>query len=102
MTWVQFISIFMNQFFPQTERDARREEFKHLVQGSLLVSQYESKFDDKSQYATDLVDTDEKKVRRFLCGLRPTTHTMLVVMKLTEYRDVVDRALIMKRGFIER
>ena len=90
MTWVQFISIFMNQFFPQTEHDARREEFEHLVQGSLSVSQYESKFTDLSRYATDLVDTDEKKVRRFLCGLRPMTQTLLAVMKLKDYRDVVD------------
>ena len=48
----------MNQFFPQTERDARREEFEQLVQGSLSVSLCESRFADLSRYAADLVDTE--------------------------------------------
>ena len=68
----------------------------------MSVSQYESKFVDLSQYATDMVDTGEKKVHKFLHGLRPVTWTLLAVMRLTEYRDVVDQALIMERGFIER
>ena len=72
------------------------------MQGSLSVSLYESKFADLSRYAADLVDTEEKKVRRFLRGLRPATQTLLAVLKLADYRDVVERALIMERGFIER
>ena len=55
------------------------------MQGSLSVSKYERKFTDLSRYATDLGDTYEKKVRRFMCGLRPVTQTLLVVMKLIDY-----------------
>ena len=102
MTWKQFVSTFMNQFFPPIERDARREEFGQLVQGCLSVSLCESRFADLSRYAADLVATEGKKVRRFSRGLRPANQTLLAVLKLTDYRDVVDRALIMERGGVHR
>ena len=53
----------MEQYYPQTERDARREEFLRLYQGSLFVAQYESHFTDLSRHALYMVDTEEKKVR---------------------------------------
>ena len=71
MTWSQFTTLFMEQYYPQMEHDARREEFMHLFQGSLSVAQYESYFTDLSQHATYMVDTEEKKVRQFTQGLRP-------------------------------
>ena len=73
-----------------------------LIQGSLSVAQYESHFTDLSQHATYMVDTEEKKVRQFIRGLRPAFQSMLAVLKLEWYRDVVERALIMERGFLEQ
>ena len=48
------------------------------------------------------MDTEEKKVRRFLRGLRPPIHDQLVVLMLSEYKDVVNRALVVERCFDDR
>ena len=68
----------------------------------MIVAQYEAKFTELSRHAQDMVDTKEKKVRRFLRGLRPPINDQLVVLMLTEYKDVVNRALIVERCFDNR
>ena len=62
MTWAQFTTLFLEQYYPQMERDARREEFMRLIQVSMTVALYESRFTNLSRYATYMVDTEEKKV----------------------------------------
>ena len=65
------------------------------------MAQYEAKFTELSRHANDMVDTEEKKVRRFLKGLRPPIHDQLVVLMLTEYRDVVNRDLVVERCLVD-
>ena len=74
-TWGQFDSLFMEQYFPETKREARREEFERLIQGNSLVALYECKFADLSRYATYMVDTEAKKIHRFVRGLRLAIQT---------------------------
>ena len=57
----------------------------HLYQWSLSVAQYEIRFTDLSWHATYMVDTNEKKVRQFTHGLRPTFQSLLAVLKLERY-----------------
>ena len=102
MSWSGFEKIFLAKYFPIVEREARREEFERLFQRGLMVAQYEAKFTELSRHAKDLVDTEEKKVRRFLGGLKPPIHHQLVVLMLTEYRDVVNRALVVERCLDDR
>ena len=99
MSWSGFEKLFLAKYFPEVEREARREEFGRLLQRGLTMAQYEAKFTELSRHAKDM---EEKKVRRFLRGLRPPIHDQLVVLMLTEYRDVVDRALIVERCFDDR
>ena len=49
-----------------------------------------------------MVDTKEKKVRRFLKGLRPIIQNQLAFLTLTEYRAIVNRALVVERGLDDR
>ena len=49
-----------------------------------------------------MVDTEEKKVRQFTRGLRLDFKSLLVVLNPERYRDVVEHALIMERGFLEQ
>ena len=66
------------------------------------MAQYEAKFTELSRHARDMVDTKEKKVRNFLKGLKPPIHDQLVVLMLTEYRDVVNRAFVVERCLVDR
>ena len=74
----------------------------HLYQGSLTVVQYESYFAHLSQHDAYMVDTEEKKVCQFTRGLRPAFQSLLSVLNLERYRDVMERDLIMERGFLEQ
>ena len=49
-----------------------------------------------------MVDSEEKKVKRFVRGLRPTIQSQLMVLMLTQYRDAVNRALVVEQGIDER
>jgi hypothetical protein len=44
----------------------RKKEFEDLKQGSMIVSEYVTRFTQLSRYAPDNVDTDEKKHDWFL------------------------------------
>ena len=44
-------------------------DFHNLKQGQLTVSTYVYTFVKLSRYATDLVDTEAKKIKRFIIGL---------------------------------
>ena len=74
---------------------------ERLLQHGMTVAQYEAKFTELSMHAKDMVDMEEKKVRRFLKGLRPPIHDQLVVLMLTEYRDVVNRDLVVERCLVD-
>ena len=65
------------------------------------MSQYEGKFTELSRHAKDMVNTEKKKVRKFLKGLRPPIHDQLVVLMLTEYRDVVNKAFLVERCLVD-
>jgi hypothetical protein len=46
-----------------------KKEFQDLKQGSMTVSEYVTHFTQLSRYASNDVDTDEKKQECFLNGL---------------------------------
>ena len=102
MTWAAFKKLFLGKYFPQVERDARREEFEKLLQKGMTVAQYEAQFTELSRHAEYMVDTDEKKVSRFLRGLRPNIQSQLIMLMLTDYGDAVNRALLVERSLDER
>ncbi|KAH7849787.1 hypothetical protein Vadar_022939 [Vaccinium darrowii] len=58
----------------------------------MTVPEYEAKFNALSRYASDLVDTNEKKCRRFKAGLEMNVRTRLTSYKQENYADLVDMA----------
>ena len=62
-----------------------------MKQGQLIIAAYVHTFLQLSKYATDLVDTKDKKVKRFLNGLNPTYRKMVLENKPTTFDDAVDR-----------
>jgi hypothetical protein len=47
----------------------KKKEFEDLKEGSMIVSEYMTRFTQLSRYAPGNVDTDEKKQDWFLNGL---------------------------------
>ncbi|CAM8893048.1 unnamed protein product [Rhodiola kirilowii] len=89
MTWEVFEEVFFAKYFRESARDAKMEEFIHLLQRNMTVAQYESKFAELSRFALSLVATEQMRAKRFERGLRPSIQEKLVALRLRTYVDVV-------------
>jgi hypothetical protein len=72
-------------------------EFCNLQQGEMTVTEYDRKFRMLLRYAYDLVDTDAKKAKRFLSGLRQEIQTALAGVGELVYKVTLQRALTIER-----
>src|SRR3954462_4842148 len=70
MSWQGFKTLFLDKYFPPTEREKKEEEFKSLEQGNMIVDQYLAVFTRLSRYFLELVSMEEKKACKFQKGLR--------------------------------
>jgi hypothetical protein len=66
--WNEFKAHFRNQYVPRGTMK-QKKEFTNLRQGSMTVNEYLHSFIQLSRYATEDIDTDEKKQDMFLEGL---------------------------------
>ena len=74
---------------------------ERLLQRGLTVAQYETRFTELSRFAEYIMDSEVKKVSRFVRRLRPTIQSQLAVLMLMRYRDDVNCALVVERGLDE-
>ena len=58
----------LDQYFTDTANESLRMEFINLVQGSMIVAQYEAKFTSLSRFARAFVSREEKKVKTIHAG----------------------------------
>jgi hypothetical protein len=61
INWQEFKSSFRTHHMPLGVMKLKKKEFEDLKQGSMTVSEYVTRFTQLSHYATNNVDTDEKK-----------------------------------------
>jgi hypothetical protein len=69
ITWNEFKARFYNHYVPHGTVKLKKKEFTNLRQGSMTVNEYLNSFIQLSRYATEDIDTDEKKQDMFLDGL---------------------------------
>jgi hypothetical protein len=69
VSWVEFRNAFRAYYIPTDVMRKKRQEFMDLKQGGRSVHDYSKQFNHLAQYASDQVDTDEKKNDRFMIGL---------------------------------
>ncbi|XP_070046957.1 uncharacterized protein [Nicotiana tomentosiformis] len=65
----KFSQLFIEKFIPFTMREDYRRQFESLQQGSMTVTQYETRFVDLACHAIILLPTERERVRRFIDGL---------------------------------
>ena len=68
-TWAQFTEVFLGKFLPITQREDLRRQFERLQQGSMYVTQYETRFITLVRHALIILPTDSERVQRFIEGL---------------------------------
>ena len=63
------------------------------------MDQYEFKFTALSRYDPTTVKSQEKRVERFLNGLRPSLKFNLTSLELTTYDEAVRKAQLLERAY---
>ncbi|KAL3644275.1 hypothetical protein CASFOL_012207 [Castilleja foliolosa] len=91
-TWEGFKTAIMDKYFPQSYADQKENEFLHLQQRSMTVTDYERKFNELCRFAPHLVSTDARKSMRFALGLRPEVSSILAGQGDLPYAELVKRA----------
>ncbi|XP_070046356.1 uncharacterized protein [Nicotiana tomentosiformis] len=61
LTWDQFSQLFIEKFLPITLREERHHQLERLQQGSMTVTQYETRFVDFSRHAILLLPTERER-----------------------------------------
>jgi hypothetical protein len=74
----------------------KKKKFEDLKQGSITVSEYVTRFTQLSRYASDNVDTDEKKQDWFLNGLNDGLAYALEAHDFVNFQDMVYKALVLE------
>ena len=72
----------MGNYFPDTARHAKAQEFLELKQRTMTVLKYVARFTELARFANDYVSTDMAKVRRFENGLKMTIRGRIIGLRL--------------------
>lgn len=92
-TWESFKVMLLSKFLPSVERDRLMNDFLHLKQRKLTVSEYEIEFSKLSRFAPGLVSVEADRIKRFLGGLRSDVQQLALAHGAVTYAGVVEAAL---------
>ncbi|MBM1124186.1 retrotransposon gag domain-containing protein, partial [Klebsiella pneumoniae] len=93
ITWEQFRTRFLDEFFPISLQDRKRAEFTNLIQGTSSVQEYHRRFTELSQYAPELVANERHRCRRFEEGLKPSIPNFVAAVSYVTYKGCYEGAL---------
>ncbi|XP_034695706.1 uncharacterized protein LOC117921863 [Vitis riparia] len=81
MTWEEFERIFFGKYFGEVVKHAKNMEFEHLIQGTMSVLEYESRFSELSRFALGMISEERENARRF----RPVITNRLVPLATRDF-----------------
>ncbi|BFG37957.1 hypothetical protein CerSpe_242310 [Prunus speciosa] len=97
MAWEEFERIFMEKHFLDVLREAKGREFMYLQQRDMTVTKYQARFEELSHFASYMIPDDARRAKRFEDGLRGEIKNKVVVLKISRYTEIMDRAYIVER-----
>ena len=81
---------FRKTFIPLIIRERKEEKFIYLKQKILTVTQYKIQFTKLSRYVPEMVNTEEKRKKHFLQGLKVEIQDALVTTNVDTYAELVE------------
>jgi hypothetical protein len=96
ITWNEFKARFCNHYVPRGTVKLKKKEFTNLRQGSMTVNEYLNSFIQVSRYATEDINTDEKKQDMFLEGLNDDIQFQLLNANYVDLQHMVDKAIVIE------
>jgi hypothetical protein len=73
-----------------------KKEFTDLKQGSISANEYLNSFIQLSRYATDDINTNEKKQDMFLNGLNDDIQFQFLNTDYADFQHMVDKAIVIE------
>jgi hypothetical protein len=92
ITWNKFKAHFHNHYVPHDTMKLKKE-FTDLKQGGMTVNEYLNSFIQLSRYATEDINTDEKKQDMFLDELNNDIQFQLLNTDYADFQHMVDKAI---------
>jgi hypothetical protein len=84
-TWDEFKKKFREAKVPKSIMELKRREFDNLEQKDKTIMRYVKEFTLLSCYASDVVNTDEKRKKWFMRGLHPMAKMQLRMLKAADF-----------------
>nr|KYP35352.1 hypothetical protein KK1_043618 [Cajanus cajan] len=75
--WECFRRVFLEKYFPESVRHAKKAEFMRLHQGGLSVSEYAMRFEHLTRFYSQAI-SEAWKCRKFAEGLRQELKRVVV------------------------
>jgi hypothetical protein len=94
--WNEFKSHFHNHYVPHGTMKLKKKEFTDLKQGGMMVNEYLNSFIQWLRYATEDINTDEKKYDMFLEGLNDDIQFQLLNTDYADFQHMVDKAIVIE------
>ncbi|GJN35135.1 hypothetical protein PR202_gb23879 [Eleusine coracana subsp. coracana] len=94
LEWSEFKTAFRAHFIPAALMQRKLQEFTDLKQGGRNVLQYSEAFNHLAQYASEYVNTEEKKRYAFLRGMNAKLKERLTWQQTGTYNDLVNAAIV--------
>jgi hypothetical protein len=79
----------------------KKKEFADLKQRSMSMNEYLDSFIQLLRYATDDINTDEKKQGMFLNGLNDDIQFELLNIEDIDFQQMVDKAIVIENKIKE-
>lgn len=92
-----FLRVFHKKYFSKSMREKREAEFLNLEQGGMTVAQYKARFTQLVCFASLIVYDDNSRARRFEMGLRPAIRACLTALRMRNYAELVDHAMLVEK-----
>ncbi|XP_038977606.1 uncharacterized protein LOC120108118 [Phoenix dactylifera] len=93
-TWEEFKKMFYDQYFPESVRISKENEFLSLRQtDDMTVLEYANKFTELGRFCPQMIEIERSKANRFEQGLRDEIRPRLLVLIFTSYGEALERAL---------
>nr|ABA91203.1 retrotransposon protein, putative, Ty3-gypsy subclass [Oryza sativa Japonica Group] len=96
IAWGEFAMAFRAAHVPESAIDMKKEEFNRLKQGNNGVNEYLSQFNKLARYAPEEVDTDKKKIRKFLKGIAVGMRLQLLAHDFPTFQHMINKTLLLE------
>jgi hypothetical protein len=96
ITLNEFKAHFRNHYVPSGTMKLKKKEFTNMRQGSTTINEYLNSFIQLSRYATEDINTDEKKQDMFLEGWNDDIQFQLLNTDYIDFQHMIDKAIVIK------